>query len=70
MGWKGRRIPIFVSVIYEAYVCQIETLHRKTMKSIDLHRTVNFFYLLQLFNNTISMHPEMYHHSLLGTFIA
>ena len=54
MGWKGRRIPIFVSVIYEAYVCQIETLHRKTMKSIDLHRTVNFFYLLQLFNDAIS----------------
>jgi len=54
MGWKGRRIPIFVSVIYEAYVCQIGTLHRKTMKSIDLHRTVKFFYLLQLFNNTIS----------------
>ena len=31
---------------------------------------VKFFYLMQLFNNTISIHPEMYHHSLLGTFIA
>ena len=63
MGWKGRRIPIFVSVIYEAYVCQIGTLHLNSLSSNVLHRTVKFFYLLQLFNNTISMHPEMYHHS-------
>ena len=41
-------------VYSKADVCQIETLHRKTMKSIDLHRTVKFFYLLQLFNDAIS----------------
>jgi len=28
------------------------------------------FYLMQLFNDTISTHPEMYHHSALRTFIA
>ena len=50
------------------------TLHRNPLPSNELHRTVKFFYLLQLFNNTIqdttSIHPEMYHHSVLGTFIA
>ena len=50
------------------------TLHRNPLSSNKLHRTVKFFYLLQLFNNTIqdttSIYPEMYHHSLLGTFIA
>lgn len=39
------------------------TLHLNSLSSNELHRTVKFFYLLQLFNNTISMHPEMYHHS-------
>ena len=45
------------------------TLHLNSLSSNELHRTVKFFYLLQLFNDTISMHPEMYHHSLLRTFI-
>ena len=39
------------------------TLHLTPLSSSVLHHTVKFFYLLQLFNNTISMHPEMYHHS-------
>ena len=39
------------------------TLHLNSLSSSVLHHTVKFFYLLQLFNNTISMHPEMYHHS-------
>ena len=43
MGWKGRRIPIFVSVIYEAYVCQIGTLHLNSLSSNVLHRMVKFF---------------------------
>ena len=46
------------------------TLHRNVLSSNKLRRTVKFFYLMQLFNNTISIHPEMYHHSLLETFIA
>ena len=46
------------------------TLHRNPLISCMLYRTVKFFYLLQLFNDTIPTHPEMYPHSLLGTFIA
>ena len=46
------------------------TLHRNPLISCVLQRTVKFFYLMQLFNNTISIHSEMYHQSLLRTFIA
>ena len=41
------------------------TLHLNTLPSNKLHRTVKFFYLLQLFIDTISTHSEMYHHSVL-----
>ena len=43
MGRKGKRIPIFISIIYEAYVCQIETLHLNSLSSNVLHRMVKFF---------------------------
>ena len=46
------------------------TLHHNPLSSNKLRRTVKFFYLMQLFNNTISTHSEMYHHSLLRTIIA
>ena len=46
------------------------TLHHNILSSNELHRAVKFFYLLQLFNDTISTHSEMYHHSVLVTFIA
>ena len=35
------------------------TLHRNTLSSNELRRKVKFFYLLQLFNDTISIHSEM-----------
>ena len=61
-GWGGSLPPLGrVSFL---------TLHRNTLSSNKLHRTVKFFYLMQLFKNTISTHSEMYHHSLLRTFIA
>ena len=34
-------------------------LHRNTLSSNELHRMVKFFYLMQLFNNTTSIHSEM-----------
>ena len=46
------------------------TLHLNPLSSNKLCRTVKFFCLMQLFKNTISTHSEMYHHSLLRTFIA
>ena len=58
MGRKGKRIPIFISIIYEAYVCQIETLHLNSLSSNVLHRMVKFFYLLQLFNEPYIFVPE------------
>jgi len=35
------------------------TLHLNTLSSNELHRMVKFFYLMQLFNNTTSIHSEM-----------
>ena len=61
LGWVSpsfRRVGVFL------------TLHRNPLISCMLHRTVKYFYLLQHLYNTISIHSEMYHHSLLGTFIA
>ena len=39
------------------------TLHLNSLSSNVLHRTVKFFYLLQLFNDTISIHLEIHHYS-------
>ena len=59
-GWGGS--PVVVGLLL--------TLHLNALSLNDLRRTVKFFYLMQHLYNTTSTHIEMYHHSLLGTFIA
>ena len=45
-GWGGSPPPLGRAAFL--------TLHRNTLSSNKLRRTVKFFYLMQLFNNTIS----------------
>ena len=61
-GWGGSPVGLGRGLLL--------TLHLNSLSSNKLHRTVKFIYLLQHLYNTTSAHPEMYHHSLLRTFIA
>ena len=69
-GWGGS--PVGLGWVSPSFgrVGVFLTLHRNPLISNELRCTVKFFYLMQLFNNTISIQSEMYHQSLLRTFIA